>query len=249
MGGGGGGKSKTSLSIAQEEWEDLDETRNMMIRSRSVGRDRTELDKVLNKQTKIIDDVMEGIMKENPNPTRADVVAPVILELKPNDTVVLGKYSGYMNDGGDSRDVGYSFRSKVVSVSKTGKTIVVTVTPQYKSNDNIKLTSGADGWLHAKAGSYNVFEINGQENDGFQKLIRDRLASEVSFREDTKRREIQKAKVAEDWTKMTAYELKELINTELEKRGKVARGLSTAKKPALIEYIIKVGIRERPAEK
>jgi hypothetical protein len=142
-----------------------------------------------------------------------------------------------MGDGGDSRDSrGYSVDRKVVAILPRGKFLVE---GRFSGDKPEVFKINADGdWLQ---GEFGVFAIN---NVRAQVGVRSDAAI---AREDaliTARLAKKAAKFESDWTKGTIDDLKNIIDSHYAKEGKRVRGLSTAKKPALIEFIRKQGIRE-----
>ena len=191
--------------------------------------------------------VAEAMKKyEGKTITLADIQPQVIKQLKPGDSVVLGKSGYYMGDGGDSRDAkGYSFETTVVE--KKGAT-VTTKGGRYggQESDTHKLTINKEGWLSSKP--YQVFMVNGvsemELKKGLSGAIHTKLYS-LYKGESIQKRETKKAEAVKgDWTKSTKSELLAMIETHLSAQGKRITNLGTAKKEKLIELIRKYKIQE-----
>ena len=174
---------------------------------------------------------------------RDDVIPQILKELKVGGTVVLGKSSGYMGDGGDDRDVGYSFVSRVL----TKKGYIMEVTPKY-GHDSLKLNISSDlDWLRSSDG-YSVYSINGVSEsnlkEGFSGAVLTELGARYRLQMFHKALKQKAEKVKLDWTQGTKNDLVRIIQGHFEKEGKHMRGLTTASKPMLIDIIKKYKIRE-----
>ena len=178
--------------------------------------------------------------------TVESVLPEVIKQLKVGDTVHLGQYSGYMGDGGDGRDQGYMFETKVTQ--KRGYVFKVNYTEYGKEKqETCSLnTSHTPFWLSTS--NYTVFYINNKSEDSVYRGFSGQVLrkGQEYFQEQglVKKAEKKKEKLQEDWTKGSKDDLIRIIDEHFAKEGKRLTGHKTASKPRLIEIIRKYKIRE-----
>jgi hypothetical protein len=162
-----------------------------------------------------------------------------IKNLKVGDEIVYGQSSGYMNDAGDSRDVGYTIHGKVLKLLGRYK---YEVTPQFSSNKPEVFALNSDGdWLRdTNRNRLTIYAVNGhtRPKGRSEEAIKRKEALEA------KKRKAASAKVSEDWTKATKSALVQMIDAHFAAQGKSLTGHRTADKPRLIEIIRKYKIRE-----
>lgn len=167
------------------------------------------------------------------------VIPDFIKNLKVGDTIVYGQSSGYMGDGGDGRDRGYTLHKKVLKVLGRGKYEVET---QYAGNKPEVFAITSDGeWLRdTNHGRLTIYRINGHDKPDGQ--------SDAAYAREqalaAKKRAGAAAKVEEDWTKGTKKQLVDMIDKHFAAQGKRLTGHKTADKDKLIEIIRKYKIKD-----
>jgi len=168
--------------------------------------------------------------------SKSEIIPEVIKKLRVGDTIVYGQESGYMGDGGDSRDVGYTIRGKVLRLLGN---YTYEVEGRYSDSEPMifKLDSTGE-WLKDKRNYQNVYQINNVNRP--TKRSDASLAREKAV-EDKKRAD-KAAKVKEDFTKATKLELRRKIEKFFSEKGRRLTNLGTASKEKLLEVIKKYEI-------
>jgi hypothetical protein len=178
-----------------------------------------------------------------PEEDLSELYPDVVKNLKVGDKIAVGQHSGYMGDGGDSRDVGYTFTSTITKKDK-GRFIG---TPRYSDGQPLVFTKYIDnayglGWL--RTAYYEVFAINGVSREKESRnMERQAKISQYVRGQYAAKSAAHSAKVAEDYTKMTSKELRDAIEEKLKTEGKRLTNLGTAKKALLLKayekYVLK----------
>ena len=168
----------------------------------------------------------------------SDSVPKYIKSLKVGDTITYGRSSGYMGDGGDSRDVGYEVTRPIVDILPRNK---YAVKGEYNTSKNVVFQLSKGGlWLTHP--TYQVYYINDtrytekirdEEEEIEENLIR-------AHRRKVAQRQAEKEK--EDWTKGTAQSLRRTIEEHFAKQNRYITGLTGATKERLIGIIRKYEI-------
>lgn len=176
-------------------------------------------------------------------------VSEVIQNIKVGDKIMYGQDSGYGGDAGDSRDSGYAISRPVLKILPRGRFEVDT---QYEGNkpEVFKINKEGDWLVDTNRNRLQVYMIDGKRKLERKMTPEERAADlaeaeargtkhyQAVLAKEAARREAAKSGEL-DLAKLTVKELMRIIESYLEKRGKSARGLSTAKKPALVEFIKK----------
>jgi len=167
----------------------------------------------------------------------SDSVPEYIKSLKVGDTITYGRSSGYMGEGGDSRDVGYEVTRPIVDILPRNK---YAVKGEYNTSNVVFQLSKGGLWLTHP--TYQVYYINDtrytekirdEEEEIEENLIR-------AHRRKVAQRQAEKEK--EDWTTGTAQSLRRTIEEHFAKQNRYLTGLTGATKEKLIGIIRKYEI-------
>ena len=259
VGGGGGGgpavaEGMMSYAEVEEKWNALEVERKRLDK---LWREQAAIDGSYDSPYYATRNKKDGVAREQDALIRKidgstvpsiDRIPKEIRDLKEGDTITYGQSSGYMGDGGDSRDVGYSVTRKILKVLGRGK---YEVDSHYKGNKPEVFTLTDDkNWLRdVNRGRLGVYEINGKGKDDISgDRFQTKWLEELRDREDKERRSKKQAKAAEkekeDWTTSPKQTLINLIDAHFAAQGKRMSNLGTATKPKLIEIIRKYKIKE-----
>jgi len=225
-------KMPSTLAEGKKEYERLDKEYN-------DEKDSPKQIEIQKKTKELIDNLIE-----TGKATKKDSIATYIRNIKVGDTITYGKSSGYMGDGGDSRDVGYSVDGKVLKLLGSNK---YEVEPRHSGNQPvIFVLDDDDQWLRHNENGYQVYYINKTRSLPYYPPATFERALANGFKRIAQKKSSAKksADKEADWTKSTKDELITIIQEHLAKDGKRLGGVSTATKPKLIDYIRKNKIRE-----
>jgi hypothetical protein len=163
------------------------------------------------------------------------MISEVIRNIKVGDIIAYGQSSGYMGDGGDGRDVGYTVRRPVLKVLPRGK---FEVGPEYTGNDPevFKINEDGDWLVDTNRGRLQVYAIDGHGPPSDEEASA-RASARHAARFDKREAKRAAAVESKDFTKLSKAQLIAAIEAHTAKKGTRVRGLSTASKPKLIEFI------------
>jgi hypothetical protein len=175
---------------------------------------------------------------------RSEIVPDYIKNIKVGDTITYGQARGYMGDGGDDRDVGYTVTRKVLKLLGN---YTYEVETQYEGNKPEKFRLDNTGeWLRdTNYGRLTVVKINNtyQPEEMSEAALARRTAVRTKRQSDKDKRAIEKAaEFKEDYTKGSKTDLVEMIKKFMSARGKRLTNLNTASRKDLLMLIQKYNI-------
>jgi hypothetical protein len=162
------GRLEMQRQIVRSEWEEMLKMKNeTRVNGRSVYNDNemevmgfyrlrdVEEPRIIKQQAAVLDKV-----DENTAPA-SEKMPKIIRELKVGDNITYGQASGYMGDGGDSRDRGYTVVRKVTKLLGRNK---YEVEPEYKGQDPVVFALNTSRtWLKdTNRNRLSVYRINGK---------------------------------------------------------------------------------------
>jgi hypothetical protein len=168
---------------------------------------------------------------------RSEIVPDYIKNIKVGDTITYGQPSGYMGDGGDSRDVGYTLTRKVLKLLGN---YTYEVETQYQGNkpEIFKLDNTGEWLRDTRNNRLTVYRINDTERP-------DEMSDAAFARQEAiknKKRDDKSAKFQADYTKGTRTDLVRMIERFMSAQGKRLSNLKTAPKDKLLELIQKYNV-------
>jgi len=194
---------------------------------------------------------------------------PLVKELKVGDVLNNYRSGGYMGDGGDSRDVGYGYRGKIVKINKD-HTIFDVESYKHRHSPKIERVSlmpypyaardiqfGKDDWdipgsknvylSNERVGRYAVESTiyrNKEEYDQYNQPLKNYFKSKKNARLDKAFEKRQEMKESKDYEKMSKDDLLKIYDKWSEANMKRLSNIKIAKKDKIIELIKKYNMDE-----
>lgn len=196
--------------------------------------------------------------------TLYELSPPLVKELKVGDILNNARSGGYMGDGGDSRDVGYSYTGKIVKINKD-HTIFDVESNKHKHSPKIERVSlmpspyhggkvqlGKDRWdipgsknfrlSTERGGGYTFISTiyrNKEEYDQYEQPLQDYFDSKKEARSNKDAEKRDALKESKNYEKMSKDDLLRIYQKWSNANGKILTNMGTATKDKLIELIKK----------
>lgn len=175
-----------------------------------------------------------------------DIIPPLILKLKVGDVINANRSSGYMGDGGDGRDVGYTLKFVIKSINKDHTEFKV---EHRQEKYTVKFKPDKQLYLYSIGSPYSWTLPNASVDGLYTSLAekkeytsRQRMASALSYEKYlNKQRNLRESK---NYEKMTADQLMSIYKRWSQTEHKKIRGITTLKKPQLIEIVKKYNMAD-----
>lgn len=178
---------------------------------------------------------------------------PLVKELKVGDMLNNYRSGGYMGDGGDSRDVGYSYKGKIVKINKD-HTIFDIESQKHREPEMVRASLiyssgrvilGKDMWgIPGAKNAYGGIMRNQREYEEYFQPLVDYFESKDAGKKDKAQEKKMALKESKDYEKMAKDQLLRIYNKWSEANGKAISNIRTAKKDKLIELIKKYNMDE-----